>query len=77
MTTGKKITLEEKLTRLTEIQNLLENKKVNLTQSMVLLEEALALKVEIEKEIQEMENKLIKLASVSGLDKTEENQSTF
>ena len=57
------MTLEEKLTRLKEIQELLENKKVNLSQSMPLLEEAFKLKKEIEKELSKMENQIISLTS--------------
>ncbi len=57
------MTLEEKLTRLQEIQILLETKQVNLSQSMPLLEEAFKIKEEIEKELKTMENKLIQLSS--------------
>jgi exonuclease VII small subunit len=56
------LSLEQKLLRLQEIQLLLEQKKVNLSQSMPLLEEAFRLKQEIEKELSEMENKLITLS---------------
>lgn len=55
------MTLEEKLLRLKEIQNLLEQKKVNLTDSISLLEEAFKLKQEVEEELKIMENKLINL----------------
>jgi exonuclease VII small subunit len=55
------MTLEEKLLRLKEIQSLLEQKKVNLTQSIELLEEAFKLKEEVKKELEIMENRLINL----------------
>jgi len=55
------MTLEQKLTRLQEIQKLLEEKKVNLSDSLPLLEEAYRLKQEIEKELDTMENKLIEI----------------
>lgn len=55
------MTLEQKLLRLQEIQQLLEQKKVNLSESMPLLEEAYKLKKEIETELEVMENKLIAL----------------
>ena len=54
-------TLEQKLIRLKEIQQLLESKSVPLSQSMVLLEEALNLKKQIEKELKSMENKIFDL----------------
>ena len=53
--------LEQKLMRLKEIQQLLESKSVPLSQSMVLLEEALNLKKQIEKELKSMENKIFDL----------------
>lgn len=53
--------LEDKLKRLKEIQSILESKPP-LTESMKLLEEAFVLKSEIEKELQEMENRLIDLS---------------
>ena len=62
------MTLEQKLTRLQEIQKLLEEKKVNLSDSLPLLEEAYKLKQEIEKELDSMENKLIQITK-----KDEEN----
>jgi exonuclease VII small subunit len=55
------MTLENKLLRLQEIQRLLEEKKVSLSESMPLLEEAFKLKKEIELELKEMENKLVLL----------------
>ena len=55
-------TLEEKILRLKEIYELLENKKANISESMGLLEEAYGLKSEIEKELETMENKLITLS---------------
>lgn len=55
------MTLESKLLRLQEIQKLLEEKKVSLSESMPLLEEAFKLKKEIELELKEMENKLVLL----------------
>jgi exodeoxyribonuclease VII small subunit len=54
-------TLEQKLIRLKEIQQLLESKSVPLSQSMTLLEEALNLKKQIEKELKSMENKIVDL----------------
>jgi exodeoxyribonuclease VII small subunit len=54
-------TLEQKLIRLKEIQQLLESKSVPLSQSMGLLEEALNLKKTIEKELKSMENKIFDL----------------
>ena len=53
--------LEQKLTRLKEIQQMLESKSVPLSQSMTLLEEALNLKKQIEKELKSMENKIFDL----------------
>jgi exonuclease VII small subunit len=55
------MTLESKLLRLQEIQKLLEEKRVSLSESMPLLEEAFKLKKEIEVELKEMENKLVLL----------------
>jgi exodeoxyribonuclease VII small subunit len=54
-------TLEQKLIRLKEIQQMLESKSVPLSQSMTLLEEALNLKKQIEKELKSMENKIVDL----------------
>lgn len=54
-------TLEQKLIRLKEIQQMLESKSVPLSQSMTLLEEALNLKKQIEKELKSMENKILDL----------------
>jgi exodeoxyribonuclease VII small subunit len=56
-------TLEQKLTRLKEIQQILDSRAVPLSESMVLLEEAFGLKKTIEKELKAMENKLINLAN--------------
>jgi exodeoxyribonuclease VII small subunit len=53
--------LEQKLIRLKEIQQMLESKLVPLSQSMGMLEEALDLKKQIEKELKSMENKIIDL----------------
>jgi exodeoxyribonuclease VII small subunit len=61
MTDTQTQTLEQKLIRLKEIQQLLESKSVPLSQSMTLLEEALNLKKQIEKELKSMENKIIDL----------------
>jgi exodeoxyribonuclease VII small subunit len=55
------MTLEEKLIKLQEIQQKIEQKTVTLSDSIPLLEEAYKLKKEIEKELQEMENKIITL----------------
>jgi exodeoxyribonuclease VII small subunit len=64
MSTAK--TLEQKLIRLKEIQQMLEAKSVPLSQSMGLLEEALDLKKQIEKELKSMENKIIDLTKEEG-----------
>jgi exonuclease VII small subunit len=64
-------TIEEKLLRLQEIQNLLQEKKVSLAESVRLLEEAVKLKLEIEQELQAIENRLHEL----DLSKTEQNVS--
>ena len=61
MTDSPTQTLEQKLVRLKEIQQMLEAKSVPLSQSMVLLEEALNLKKQIEKELKSMENKIFDL----------------
>jgi exonuclease VII small subunit len=53
--------LEEKLTRLKEIQQLLSAGKVNLTESMKFIEEAVALKKQIDIELNQLENTLIQL----------------
>lgn len=55
------MTLEEQLTRLKEIQQQLVNEKVNLSESMQLLEEAMKLKKEIDTELAKLENKLVSL----------------
>lgn len=54
-------TLEDKLNRLQEIQQILQERKVSLDKSFALLEEAFKLKTEIENELSVMENKLIQL----------------
>lgn len=61
------MTLEEKLKRLQEIQQLLEEKKINLSQSMPLLEEAYRLRAEIETELTQMENKLSELSQKQNI----------
>ena len=61
MTDQQSQTLEQKLIRLKEIQQMLESKSVPLSQSMTLLEEALNLKKQIEKELKSMENKIVDL----------------
>ena len=53
--------LEEKLARLQEIQQILSQKTVSLSQSMPLLEEAYNLKREIEEELKIMQTQLISL----------------
>ncbi len=55
------MTLEQKLLRLQEIQQMFEQKKINLSESLPLLEEAYKLKQEIEEELAKMENKLVQL----------------
>jgi exonuclease VII small subunit len=60
-----KLTLEQKLQRLQQIQVMLEEKKVSLSESMPLLEEAFSLKQAIEKELLEMENKLIQISKTT------------
>jgi exodeoxyribonuclease VII small subunit len=61
MTNLQNQTLEQKIIRLKEIQQMLESKSVALSQSMTLLEEALNLKKQIEKELKSMENKIVDL----------------
>lgn len=56
------MTLEQKLLRLQEIQQLIDQKKVTLSDIVPLLEEAYSLKSEIEKELKKMENRLIELS---------------
>ena len=56
------MTLEEKLLRLKEIQTILQEKTTTLANSIELLEEAYALKKQVEKELSNMENKLIELS---------------
>lgn len=60
--------LEQKLLRLQEIQQLLEQKKVTLSQSIPLLEEAYTLKREIEVELTVMETKIIQLTAADKVD---------
>ena len=67
MSTSNKLNLEQKLLRLKEIQNLLREKKISLSESMPLLEEAMKLKKEIEVELNQMENKLISLSQEEQL----------
>ena len=55
------MTLEQKLSRLKQIQEQLTSGSVPLSQSMTLLEEATMLKKEIEKELKIIENKLVEL----------------
>ncbi len=55
------MTLEQKLSRLKQIQEQLTSGSVPLSQSMTLLEEATTLKKEIEKELKIIENKLVEL----------------
>jgi exonuclease VII small subunit len=57
------LTLEQKLTRLKEIYETIEQEKPNLSQSVILLEEAHRLKELIENELKEIENRIIKLNS--------------
>jgi exonuclease VII small subunit len=57
------MTLEQKLLRLQEIQQLIDQKKVTLSEVVPLLEEAYKLKSEIEKELKDMEIKLIQLSA--------------
>jgi exonuclease VII small subunit len=59
--TDKTQTLEDKLLRLQTIQQMIEQKKVTLSQSIPLIEEAYQLKIEIETELTEIESKLTKL----------------
>ena len=59
------LTLEEKLKRLKEIQQILESKAINLTESMKLIEEDFCLKNDTEKELKKMENRLIDLSNSS------------
>ncbi len=54
-------TIEEKLLRLQKIQSLLQERKVSLTESVRLLEEAVKLKSEIEQELRTIENRLHEL----------------
>jgi exodeoxyribonuclease VII small subunit len=65
--------LEDKLTRLKEIQQLLTNGKVNLTESMKLLEEAMKLKKEIDVELKQLENTLISLSKEGEVLSEEKN----
>jgi len=59
---NRSMTLEQKLLRLQEIQQLIDQKKVTLSDIVPLLEEAYSLKSEIEKELKKMENRLIELS---------------
>jgi exodeoxyribonuclease VII small subunit len=67
------MTLEEKLTRLKEIQQNLTTGKVNLSESIKMLEEAMALKKDIDAELTQLENKLISLTKQGEVD----NESNF
>lgn len=67
--TKPKMTLEEKVNRLREIQELLESGKINLSQSVEYLKEALELKKQIEKELQAIENELINIDPQDFADK--------
>jgi exonuclease VII small subunit len=60
--------LDQKMHRLTEIKNLLEERKVTLSQSLPLLEEAYKLKNEIELELKKFENQVIELTKESSDD---------
>lgn len=55
-------TLEEKIGRIKQIYDLIEAKKVSLTDSIPLLEEVYKLKKEVEVILTEIENKLITLS---------------
>jgi exodeoxyribonuclease VII small subunit len=55
-------TLEEKLLELQSIRKQLEQSQIPLSQSFPLLERAFKLKKEIEKELNEMQNRLIDLS---------------
>ena len=65
--------LEEKLTRLKEIQQVLTNGKSSLTDSMKLLEEAIQLKKEIDIELKTLENTLVNLSKEGEVISTEKN----
>ena len=60
--------LDEKMQRLTEIKTLLEERKVTLSQSLPLLEEAYKLKNEIEQELKKFENQVIELTQETNDD---------
>ncbi len=66
--TTNNLSLEQKLTRLKEIQQKLESGTVPLTDSMTLLEEALTIKNEVEKELNSMQNRLVDLTKVEKTD---------
>ena len=63
------MTLEQKLLRIKEIQDTLQNKKIPLDESVKFLEEAYKLKKEIEKEISIIENKITKIQEENEGDK--------
>lgn len=67
------MTLEEKLTRLKDIQQTLVNSKVNLSESMKLLEEAMNLKKDIDSELAVLENKLISLTKEGEVSSSQSN----
>ena len=60
--------LDEKMQRLSEIKTLLEERKVTLSQSLPLLEEAYKLKNEIEQELKKFENQVIELTQETSDD---------
>ncbi len=62
-TSDKELDLDQKMQRLTEIKNLLEERRVTLSQSLPLLQEAYKLKNEIETELKKFENQVIELTS--------------
>lgn len=63
VTNDKELDLDQKMQRLTEIKNLLEERRVTLSQSLPLLQEAYKLKNEIETELKKFENQVIELTS--------------
>jgi exonuclease VII small subunit len=56
------MTIEDKLLRLQEIYQMVVQKKVTLTDTVPLVEEAYKLMKEIEKELNQIENKLVDLS---------------
>ena len=57
----KKTDLESKIRRLKEIQDILNQGGVSLADSIKMLEEAVSIKKEVDKELKSIENKLIDL----------------